>query len=147
MLISPAWAQDAAGGAGGLDIIGSFLPLILIFAIFYFLLIRPQQKKQKDHQAKIKAVRRGDRVLTGGGIYGTVTKVMDETEIQVEIGEGMRVRVASGTLMDVIAKPEPAKGGGGRKRGKKQDAKKDAAKEDDKAEIEEEAAEADADKK
>ena len=119
MLISQAWAQDAAGGAGGLDIIGSFLPLVLIFAIFYFLLIRPQQKKQKDHQAKIKAVRRGDRVLTGGGIYGTVTKVMDDTEIQVEIGEGMRVRVASATLMDVVAKPEPSRGGGSKKRSKK----------------------------
>ena len=108
MFISPAFAQDAA--AGGADLITSFLPLILIVAIFYFLLIRPQQKKQKEHQAKISAVRRGDQVLTGGGFYGKVTKVLEDGKIQVEIAEGVRVRAASSTLMDVVAKTEPAKG-------------------------------------
>lgn len=108
MFISPAWAQGAPGG-GGMELLGSFLPLILIFAIFYFLLIRPQQKKQKEHQAKIKAVRRGDRVLTGGGIYGQVTKVMDDNEVQVEIADGIKVRVAAATLIDVISKSEPVK--------------------------------------
>lgn len=109
MFISTAWAQDAGGVGGGGDLLVTFLPLILIFAIFYFLLIRPQQKKQKDHQAKLKAVRRGDRVLTGGGIYGSVTKVIDETEVQVEVAEGVRVRCAISTLMDVMAKGAPVK--------------------------------------
>ncbi len=106
MFISPAFAQDAA--PGGADLLTSFLPLILIVAIFYFLLIRPQQKKQKEHQAKINAVRRNDHVLTGGGIYGRVTKVLEDGKIQVEIAEGVRVKTATSTLMDVIAKPEPA---------------------------------------
>ncbi|MEQ9488685.1 MAG: preprotein translocase subunit YajC [Alphaproteobacteria bacterium] len=110
MFVSTAWAQDAAGGAGGGgDMLVTFLPLILIFAIFYFLLIRPQQKKQKEHQAKLKAVRRGDRVLTGGGIYGSVTKVIDDNEVQVEIAEGVRVRCSVATLMDVMAKGQPVK--------------------------------------
>ena len=123
MFISPAWAQGAAGG-GGMELIGSFLPLILIFAIFYFLLIRPQQKKQKEHQAKLTAVRRGDRVLTGGGIYGTVTKVLDN-ELQVEIADGLKVKVATPTLMDVLSKTEPAKSG------KSDKAEKDSKKSDD----------------
>lgn len=106
MLISSAWAQAAGGADGGA--FGAFLPLILIFVVFYFLLIRPQQKKQKAQQAKLSAVRRGDKVLTGGGIYGNVTKVIDEKEIQVELAEGMRVRVATATLLDVLSKTEPA---------------------------------------
>ena len=79
--------------------------------IFYFLLIRPQQKRQKEHQAKISSARRGDQVLTGGGMYGKVTKVLDDGKLQVEIAEGVRIRVAASTLMDVISKTEPAKTG------------------------------------
>lgn len=110
MFISTAWAQAAGaeGGAGGLL---GFLPLILIFVIFYFLLIRPQQKKQKQHQTKIAAVRRGDKVLTGGGIFGTVTKVIDDNELEVEIGKDMKVKVAKAMLADVLSKTEPASGG------------------------------------
>lgn len=115
MFISEAWAQDGGGG----DLLITFLPLILIFAIFYFLLIRPQQKKQKDHQAKIRSIRRGDRVVTGGGIFGNVTKVLDENELQVEIAEGVRVRVAASTVMDVLAKAEPARVSRGGKSGRK----------------------------
>lgn len=107
--ISTAFAQDGAAAAGGMDGFIQFVPLIAIVAIFYFLLIRPQQKRQKEHQAKIGAARRGDQVLTGGGIYGKVTKVLDEGKLQVEIAEGVRIRVASSTLMDVISKTEPAK--------------------------------------
>ena len=114
MWISPAYAQAAGGGdAGGLV---SLLPLVLIFVVFYFLLIRPQQKKMKAHKALIGAVRRGDRVVTGGGLLGLVTKVISDTELQVEIAEGVRVRVVRSTIQDVLAKPEPAdkaKGGGG----------------------------------
>ncbi|WP_425404740.1 preprotein translocase subunit YajC [Hwanghaeella sp.] len=107
--ISTAFAQDGAAAAGGMGGLIQFLPLIAIVAIFYFLLIRPQQKRQKEHQAKIGAARRGDQVLTGGGIYGKVTKVLDDGKLQVEIAEGVRIRVAASTLMDVISKTEPAK--------------------------------------
>ena len=105
MWISPAYAQAAGGGDAGLV---SLLPLVLIFVVFYFLLIRPQQKKMKAHKAMIEAVRRGDRVVTGGGLIGTVTKVLSETELQVELADGVRVRVVRGTLQDVLSKPEPA---------------------------------------
>lgn len=106
--ISTAFAQDG-GAAGGLGGLVQFVPLIAIVAIFYFLLIRPQQKRQKEHQAKISSARRGDQVMTGGGIFGKVTKVMDDGKLQVEIAEGVRIRVAASTLMDVISKTEPAK--------------------------------------
>ena len=85
-----------------------FLPLILIFAIMYFLLIRPQQKKMKEHQAMIEAVRRGDQVITQGGIVGKVTKVKDDGEVEVEIADGVKVRVVKATLAQVLNKTEPA---------------------------------------
>lgn len=106
-MISTAYAQAAGGSAGG-DMFGAFLPLILIFVVFYFLLIRPQQKKQKEHQQKLKNIRRGDKILTGGGFYATVTKVVDDNKLQVELAEGIRVNIASGTVMDVLSKTEPA---------------------------------------
>ncbi|MBP5856054.1 preprotein translocase subunit YajC [Marivibrio halodurans] len=109
MLISTAWAQS--GGADGGGALVGFLPLILIFVIFYFLLIRPQQKRQKQHQQKLQAIRRGDKILTGGGVFGTVSKVIDETELQVEIADGVKVRVSRAMVADVINKTEPAKGG------------------------------------
>ena len=96
MFISEAWAQGASGGGG--DMFTSFLPLILIFAVFYFLLIRPQQKKLKAHQAMIGALHRGDKVITGGGLYGTVTKVLNDAEVMVEIAEGVRVKIARSTI-------------------------------------------------
>lgn len=101
MLISYAYAQSGGGSAGGFDII-SLLPLVLIFVVFYFLLIRPQQKKAKDHREMISKVRRGDRVLTGGGIYGKVIKVTDEHSVQIEIAEGVKVQVARPTIANVI---------------------------------------------
>ncbi len=103
MFISPAYAQAAGGGMGGLE---SLLPLVLIFVVFYFLLIRPQQKKQKEHKAMLEALRRGDRILTSGGIMGTITKVQSENELIVEIAEGVKVRVARGMVADVMAKTE-----------------------------------------
>lgn len=108
MFVSPAYAQ-AAGGAGGLGGLEGLLPLILIFVVFYFLLIRPQQKKMKEHKAMLEAVRRGDKVVTGGGIFGTVTKVVSEEELQIEIADGVKVRVQRGTVSAVLAKTEPAK--------------------------------------
>ncbi len=108
MFISPAFAQSAAAGTGG---IGSFIeaavPLVLVFFILYFFLIRPQQKRAKEHQALVASVRRGDTVVTSGGIIGKVSKVMDDGELQVEIAEGVRVRVIANTLSTVRAKGEP----------------------------------------
>ncbi len=104
MFVTPTYAQAAGGGSA----FTSFIPLILIFAIMYFLLIRPQQKKAKDHKAMVAAVRRGDQVVTQGGIVGKVTKVRDENEIDVEIAKGVKVRVVKSTLAQVISKTEPA---------------------------------------
>lgn len=108
MFVSTAYAQTAAPAAGGMDMIVQFLPLILIFIVFYFLLIRPQQKKMKEHKGMLEAIRRGDRVVTGGGIIGTVTKVGPEDELQVEIAENVRVRVLRSTVNLVLSKSEPA---------------------------------------
>lgn len=109
MFISTAWAQAAGGAGGGAgDLFGSMLPLVAIFAVFYFFLIRPQQTKMKEHKAKVAAVRRGDRVVTGGGIIGTVNKVVDGGELSVEIADGVKIRVVGSTLMDVLTKSEPA---------------------------------------
>ncbi len=87
-----------------------FLPLILIFGIMYFLLIRPQQKKMKAHQAMVEAVRRGDQVVTQGGLIGKVSKVKEDGgEIEVEIADGVKVRVIKSTIAQVLNKTEPAK--------------------------------------
>jgi preprotein translocase subunit YajC len=88
--------------------IAQFLPLILIFAIMYFLLIRPQQKKMKEHQAMVDAVRRGDQVVTQGGIIGKIAKVKDDGELELEIAEGVKVRVVKATIAQVLSKTEPA---------------------------------------
>ncbi len=109
MFISTAYAQAAGAPASGGDVVMSLLPLVLIFVVFYFLLIRPQQKKMKEHRAMLDALRRGDRVVTGGGIIGTIVKVGADDELQVEIAEGVRVRVMRPTITAVIAKTEPAK--------------------------------------
>jgi preprotein translocase subunit YajC len=85
-----------------------FLPLILIFVVCYFLLIRPQQRKAKDQKAMLDALRRGDRVVTGGGIIGTVARVDNPEEVIVDIADGVRVRVLRGTITSVLAKPDPA---------------------------------------
>lgn len=106
MFVTPAYAQ-AAGGGGG-DAFVTLLPLVLIFVVFYFLLIRPQQKRMKDHRAMVQAVRRGDKIVTGGGIFGTVTKVISDSEVQVEIAENVKIRVVKGTISEVLSKPEPA---------------------------------------
>lgn len=102
MFISPAYAQ-AGGGFGGME---SLLPLVLIFVVFYFLLIRPQQKKQKAHRAMLGELRRGDRVVTAGGVIGLITRVNSDSEITVEIAEGVRVKVVRSMVSDVIAKTE-----------------------------------------
>lgn len=101
MFASPAYAQDAGAAAGsGASFFVSIFPLVLIFIIFYFLLIRPQQRRMKQHQAMVQAVKPRDTVITGGGLIGKVTKV-DEIELEVEVAQGVKVRVVKSTLSDV----------------------------------------------
>src|SRR6202043_3603260 len=106
MWISTAYAQGT--GIFDQNALVQFLPLILIFVVFYFLLIRPQQRKTKDHKAMLDALRRGDRVVTGGGIIGTVARVENPEEVTVDIADGVRVRVLRSTISSVLAKPDPA---------------------------------------
>src|SRR3954452_14813135 len=109
MFISEAWAQGAGGG--GSDFIVQLFPLVLIFIVFYFLLIRPQQSKMKAQSEMLSGVKRGDRVVTGGGISGLVTKVIGDTELQVEVAEGVRVRILKQTITDIITRGESVRGG------------------------------------
>ena len=105
MLISPAFAQDG-GGLGGIE---PLIPLVLIFVVFYFLLIRPQQKKAKAHREMIAGLRRGDRVVTSGGIVGQVQRVIGDSELSVEIADGVRVRVMRAMIAELVSKPEPSR--------------------------------------
>ncbi len=107
MLISTAYAQGVGGLFDSSSAMVQFLPLVLIFVVFYFMLIRPQQKKQKDHRAMLDTLRRGDRVVTGGGIIGTVNRVASPEEVEVDIAQGVRVRVLRTTITTVLAKPDP----------------------------------------
>lgn len=107
MFISPAYAQAAGGSGGGIE---AFLPLILIFVVFYFLMIRPQQKRAKEHKKMLEAVRRGDSVVTSGGILGKITKVDSDTEISLEIAKDVIVKVRREMIAQVVDKTEPAKG-------------------------------------
>jgi preprotein translocase subunit YajC len=93
-----------------MEAFAQFVPLILIFVIMYFLLIRPQQKKLKEHKAMVEALRRGDQVVTQGGLIGKVAKVKDDNEIEVELAEGVKVRVVRSTIAQVLSKTEPAEG-------------------------------------
>ncbi len=107
-MITPAFAQGAAAPGG--DMILQFVPFVLIFVIMWFLIIRPQQRRVKDHQEMIKNVRRGDMVVTSGGIIGKVTKVLeDAADIELEIADGVRVKVVRAMISEVRAKGEPVK--------------------------------------
>ncbi len=106
MFITPAYAQGAGGGGGEMSLL---LPFILIFVVMWFLIIRPQQQRLKEHREMVANVRRGDVVVTGGGLIGKVTKVIDDNELQVEIAEGVRVKVVRQTLSDVRTKEAPVK--------------------------------------
>ena len=111
MWISPAFAQAAAtpsAGAGAADFFVQLVPLFLIIGIMYFLVLRPQQQRVKAHQALVAAVKRGDVVVTGGGIVGKVIKVLENDEVLVEIAENVRVRVVKSTIADVRSKTEPS---------------------------------------
>ncbi len=108
MFISQAWAQAAGGGSS--DFLVQLFPLVLIFVVFYFLLIRPQQSKMKAQKEMLGGVKRGDRVVTGGGIIGLVTKVIGENELQVELAEGVRVRIIKATITDILTRGESVRG-------------------------------------
>lgn len=108
MLISPAYAQTAGGGGAG--IIELILPFALIFIIMYFLILRPQRQQAKRREEMLKAIRRGDTVVTNGGIIGKVTKVVDDHEVELQIAEGVKVRAARGLIAEVRTKAEPVAG-------------------------------------
>lgn len=101
-MFSNAYAQAAPGGG---DIFASLFPLILIFAVFYFLIIRPQNKRRKEHENKVNAIAKKDQVITSGGMYGTVTKV-DETTLEIEIAKGTVVKVVKNTILQVLDKDD-----------------------------------------
>ena len=129
MFISTAYAQS--GGGGG-DMFLQLMPLVLIFVVFWFFLIRPQQKRAKEHRAMVAAVKRNDQVVTAGGVMGKVTKVIDDDTVQVEISEGVRVRVVKSTLTSIVGKGQPAKASDAKEISKKDadgdgDSKDDAA--------------------
>jgi preprotein translocase subunit YajC len=109
MFISPAYAQAPSFLGGGDNMLVSLLPFVLIFVIMYFLILRPQQKRQKQHADMVKNVRRGDTVITSGGLVGKVTKVVDDDQIEFEISDGVRVRQMRQMISGVRAKGEPAK--------------------------------------
>jgi len=111
MFISPAYAQGSIFGFGGgnTDMLTSLLPFVLIFVIMYFLILRPQQKRVKQHAEMVKNVRKGDTVVTSGGLVGRITKVVDDDTIEVEVADGVRVRQMRSMVSDVRAKGEPVK--------------------------------------
>src|SRR6201987_1662079 len=110
MFVTPAFAQSSPLGG---DTFGMLIPFVLIIVMMYFLILRPQQKRQKEHQELIKNLRRGDTVVTSGGLVGKVTKVVDDDQIEVEIADGVRVRQMRGMVSGVRAKGEPVKDEGG----------------------------------
>jgi preprotein translocase subunit YajC len=106
MFVTPAYAQAAAPGA--FDYLGGMLPILLIIPIFYFLIIRPQQRRTKEHQQMLTAISRGDTIVTGGGLIGKVIRVKDDNELEVELAENLRVKVVRSMVADVRSKPAPA---------------------------------------
>jgi preprotein translocase subunit YajC len=108
MWVTPAYAQVAGGGGG--ELLTTLLPFALIFVIMYFLILRPQRQTQKRREEMLKAIRRGDTVVTNGGIVGKVTKVVDDAEVELQIAEGVRVRAMRSLIAEVRAKAEPVAG-------------------------------------
>jgi len=109
MFTTPAFAQGGLFGGADSPLTSFMIPLVLMFVIMYFLILRPQQKRQKQHQEMIKNVRKGDTVVTTGGMVGKVTKVVDDDQVEVEVADGVRIRQMRSMLADVRAKGEPVK--------------------------------------
>lgn len=134
MLISPAYAQAAGGMGGGGDLIMSLAPLVLIFAVFYFLLIRPQQKKMKEHREMLANIRRNDRIVTNGGLVGVVTKVNEGDDLlTMEVAPGVRVQVARGMIAEVRGKGQPVSGKPAKGKGKSEKSDEPEETEEDEA--------------
>ena len=108
MFVTEAFAQTGAP-AGGTDMLLQFMPFVLIFVIMYFLIIRPQRQKAQRHRDMVANLRRGDTVVTAGGLIGKVAKVVDENEVQIELSEGVKVRAVRGMIAEVRSKGEPVK--------------------------------------
>ena len=107
MLITPALAQSGGLSGGGL---GGLMPIVLVMVIFYFLLIRPQQKRAKQHKEMLSAIRRGDKIVTSGGLTGTIVKVVEDSEtVEIEIAKDVKVHVVRAMIADVKGKPQPTK--------------------------------------
>lgn len=111
MFVTQAWAQGAGGATGSVDVLVQFLPFVFIFVILYALILRPQQKRMKQQQEMIGNLRRGDTVVTTGGLIGKIAKVVDENEIQVDLADNVRVRVVRAMIAEVRTKGEPVKEG------------------------------------
>lgn len=109
MWVSPAFAQSL-GGSSATDLVSMLLPFVLIFVIMYFLILRPQRQQMRRRDDMLKAVRRGDTVVTNGGIVGKVTKVVDDTELELQIAEGVKVRAVRSLISEVRTKAEPVAG-------------------------------------
>ncbi len=109
MFISPAFAQGASAAGGGTDMLIQLAPFVLIFVVMYFLILRPQQKRAKSHQEMVNSLRRGDVVVTAGGLVGKVARVVDDAEIELQIADNVKVRQLRSQISTVRAKGEPAK--------------------------------------
>lgn len=109
MFITPAFAQGAQGASGGTDMLIQLAPFLLIFVVMYFLILRPQQKRAKSHQEMVNALRRGDVVVTMGGLVGKVTRVLDDAEVELQIADNVRVRQLRSQIATLRTKGEPAK--------------------------------------
>ena len=113
MLFSTAFAQTAAGGGSDFQAqLVQFAPLIMIAGVFYFLLIRPQQQRAKQLKTAVAALRRGDKIVTAGGIIASITRVINDDEIEAEIAPGVKARILRSTITTILSKPEPAGKGG-----------------------------------
>lgn len=134
MFVTPAFAQAAAAGGDANSMLMSLLPFALIFVIMYFLILRPQQRKVKEHAELVKNVRRGDTIITSGGLVGKVTKVIDDDTVEFEVADGVRARQMRQMITGVRSKGEPVKDVPEKGKGKKDAAKEGETKADTKAE-------------
>lgn len=108
MFVTPAYAQGpAASGGGIMELASSFIPIILLIAIFWLLIFRPQQKRMKAHQAMLSSIKRGDTIVTNGGIVGKVIKAVENEDLEIEISQGVKIKVVRGMIADVRTKAEP----------------------------------------
>lgn len=107
MFVTPAFAQAAGGVGGPADLLTSLAPILILVVIFWFLIFRPQQKRLKEHKAMIAAVSRGDTIVTVGGLVGKVTKVQANEDLEVEVSQGVKVKIVASMISDVRSKPEP----------------------------------------